>query len=62
MIYKEAEESDTILTVESEVLINNKGKRTNMAMLDSVIGGLCKNYKKQKMENSKKSVDADEED
>lgn len=62
MIYKEAEESDTILTVESEVLINNKGKRTNMAMLDSVIGGLCKNYKKQKMENSKKSIDADEED
>ncbi len=61
MIYKEAEDSDTILTVESEVLMNGKGKRVNMAMLDSVIGGLCKNYKKLRMENRKNNINDEEE-
>lgn len=50
LVYKEAEDEDSIVLVESSMIIQNKeGVNTRLNGIESIIYGLCKSIKKTKM-------------
>jgi predicted amidohydrolase len=49
LIYKEAFDEDSVVLVESSVLVkNNKDEIKSLQQLSTIISGLCRNYKKLK--------------
>jgi len=50
LIYKEAEEDDSIVYVESSILTQSGNQDKPLHQLSTVISGLCKNYKKMRSE------------